>query len=358
MAKELTPEEQRFFESGGTSEMPEGYADDAMPHLARDEGDGGQEGGADQNAAQEAQGEAKDGQPQAEAGQGEKAPEQPAAAQNEQGGEQGKGPVPYGAMKEERERRREAERKYQLLLERTNAMLAAQQGQGQQPQQPEPEPAPQMPDPDADPHGALKFVANQIAEQKRQEQEYRTQSEQEAQQRDFEVRVVDGYQRAMHAAIEAAPPVRDAHNHYYFSRVAAYEAQGYNRQQAEGYAKREEFALAQNALSQGRNPAEVIVRAAFASGWRMPEQQPQGQQPQNGGQAQPAGAPDAQREAERLEQIRRGQEANASVSTAGTSANARGGRLDAKALEAMSDKEFAAFLAKDDGEGWKKALGG
>lgn len=345
MSKELTPEEKAYFESNGQADLPDDYVKDLkQPEYDSDEGDA--EAAKAEDTANEGEGGNEDTQ-----SAGTQASEEEGQAQPKKRNEQ----VPLATYLEEKKARQERERQIAELnaqFARADERLlmiaeAQQQQQRQAVQQKEAPPPP--PNPEEDPIGALKWMQDNYLQdrtmtmQERQEQA-RRQQEME-QRRQYEQNVTNAYSQAFQEAMAVDPSIQEARQFALKHRFDSLVAMGMPPQAAEQQLRNDEFEFVAQAMQNRKNPAAAIYELARSRGW-----QPQQAQNNNvsGNEA-----------ADRLKAVQAGQASSASLSKAGTGATARSGKLDAKALAEMSDKEFAAFLKKDeDGDNWKKIMGG
>ena len=355
--KELTAEEQAFFDNGDTSGLPDDYAADVkLP--APDEGTGEPPAANDDTQAHAEQATAGD----VEKGghDGEENGDSTAEATD------GKKTVPLATHLEERRKRQETEKALQQLQERqriiddrmaalaaAQAAREAQQAQERQQAQQAAQQAnqPQIPDPELDPIGAAKWAVEQITAQQRQQQEYQNMTAQQRQQHEerqrYEHQVIQTARQVYQEHGAADPEFESQRQYLLRSHVNELMARGLTQEQAMAQVTHDEFQLVEDSFRRRANPAETIKRMAMARGYRKGWDAPEGPAEQQGATA-----------AERLAKVEQGQQASVSPSIAGTSGVARSGKLDAKALAEMSDKEFKEFLAKDqDGDTWRKVMG-
>lgn len=334
----LTPEEEAFFASNGEATMPDGYADDVkVPQNAPP---------AAEEVIEPAPGvPATDAETEA-AHAGETEVEKPADVAAGDANE-GKGPVNYGALKEERERRKKLEAKVEELavreartLERLNLILERQNAAAApEPKKPE---APSIPDPEQDVLGATRYAIDRIKELDANTAQAEQDRHRQAEARRVQQQVIADYSKVVTERVQEDPTFEDAQRYLIQSRYNEMLADGVAPADAQRAVHSEEFNLAYDSLRRGVNPADRIAALAKARGWQPPTPK-----------ADPA--PDA---AEKLNEIARGQAAAASLSTAGASGTAKTGKVDAKALATMSDKEFKAFLEKNGEDGFLEAMSG
>mgnify|MGYP003402416699 FL=1 len=341
MTKNLTDAEKAFFETNGASEMPDGYLDDAKI-VTQDEPPLAASGEAAPPEEHQPETPVDPDNP-AYSPEGEAAPVESAPKERPT--------VPLATYMEEKKARQERDRqlaevnqrysqtvdRFQTYLERT----------GQAAPQSQPEPAPNFEPPD-DPIEKIEWAAQQVADMRRHEQETAAHREQVARETAHWQDVFHNYSRAVEHAVAQAPEVIEARTFLITQRVNEHMATGSSQRDAVEAVRNEELRLAADAMAKGIHPVAQVIAVAKARGY-VPIAMRQPQQPSNA----PVDA------AQRLETVAQGQQANVSLSTAGTGGNARSGRVDAKALADMSDKEFAAWVAKDsDGENWRKVMHG
>jgi hypothetical protein len=233
--------------------------------------------------------------------------------------------VPHAALHEERALRKAAEKRAQLLEERTNLMLQhLQQGRA-------PEGAPGLPVPpsyEQDREGHLRRtldIQNAALHKLLSEQAERHATG------TAQVEVNQLYNRAAAGELEFAranPDYGDAMAFLAGTNDRFLTAQGYAPPHRAILLQQQKLAVARKALAEDRNPAEVLYEMAQAIGWRKPSAAP------------PAAS------AERLSAVERGQRQGATLS------QVRGAGpqpLTAQRLLEMSDSEFARVIATPEG---------
>lgn len=337
MADQLNDAEKAYFETGGETDLPAGYGDDVKavisPSAVEDdknkappEGDGG----ATDDAAQAAD-----------------------AAAAPDADESAMGKVPYGALKEEREARKRADQqvrelndKFALANERMAMIMQAKEAQALQAAKPAVEEQ-KIPNFDEDPIAAGKWMQEKILAdeqtRQRQQQEYQQRTQQQTQQAQYQNNVIGAYVQSANEARTAEPKFDEAHGWLMQNRYDELVAGGMNDQTARQQVIADEFALAAGALEARQSPAQRLLAVAKARGWK-----PTGQ----------AANQESSAAAQQLETVARGQAANGSLGSAGTAGNARPGKVDAKALSEMSDKEWKAWYAKNGADGFRDVMGG
>lgn len=149
------------------------------------------------------------------------------------------------------------------------------------------------------------------------------------------------------------PDFLDAYQHARQARVEELTALGYAQDEAVAITFDNELEVINSAFSAGRNPAQVIYDFAIRRGYRPTggsEAVPAvGRQPSF---TKPATATAPMSEAEKIALAARGQAAAKSLSAAGGGAT---GTLTLEALAGMSDEEFAEATK---GERWQRLLRG
>ena len=236
--------------------------------------------------------------------------------------------VPYGALAEERARRKELQRELQSSMDaqqRLQERLDLLHQLAQQQTAPDTEPNPEAALEAAEPQQEMPSEPPAIAE---------ADGHAEA---DFRTHVMQSVRDVM----RERPDFLAAYEHARQARVSELCALGYTPQEALEITFDNELEVIQNAYANGRNPAEVIYDYAQRRGY---------------GGAVSSGAPavranlGAMSEAERVALAARGQAASKSLSTAGGGST---GALTLEALASMSDEEFTEATK---GDRWHKLL--
>lgn len=287
--------------------------------------------------AELAKAEAEQGQPQPDATPPAPNPEpepaqEPAVepvegegAPNEPAGEEKSRTVPYGALKEERERRKQAERKYEQDMAKLNERLAAIQ-QAVAPAQDQAQPAPSLED---DPTA---YLANEISTIKGTLEQAREEAARIAQYRQVNLAL----RQDEEAFRKESPDFDEAANFIGQHRRRELELMGLD-QEAIGQRIQQEFSeIIKNTLPRGQSPSRTVYELAKARGY-----QPKSAQA-------PAAAP-APAAASKIDNIDRGQKAARSLSAAGGAAPQSA--LTPQALLEMDDDEFAQATK---GKNWSK----
>jgi hypothetical protein len=270
----------------------------------------------------------------------------PEAAQRPQDDDPDRKPVPYGALKQEREKRKALEdqlRQMQGTYEQRFARLQAMQEQAAlaaNSNQPKPEMPKGPPNPEEDFIGATQYALAEIEQFKRAQAEQAQRQYQTRQQQEFTNRVMTTWSERAQQAAREAPEFADAYRFVTRQRFQELLAAGVPEAQARNQARQDEFNLVTQALQQRRDPARTIYEVARARGF-TPKQAAAAAEP----------AP------QRLDNVARGMQANKSLSAVGQGTTGKAS-LDAKKLLDMSDDDFESFMAKNGAKGFKAAVGG
>lgn len=231
-------------------------------------------------------------------------PEAPAAPE---------GTVPHGAFHQERERRKQAEAEREELRQRIAAME-----QAAAPKKPE---TPDMPDAIIDPEGFREWQMDRLKEQNERWQ----QQEQTVQQ---QRRLSQAAQLEQQFA-SATPDYTTAVQHLHQSRVAELTAYGYGPDQIPAILAQDANSIYDNAIAQGKNPAQVLYEAAKLRGY-------------TGAPAAPVVDHAAQMEAKA-----NAQRQTATLATAGGPSTA--GEYTMETLSKMSEDQLTELKRKDPG---------
>lgn len=212
-------------------------------------------------------------------------------------------------------------------------------------------------DPSVDFVGAVDQIRRQQAEMRNGF----VQSRQELQQKEAVQQMQQLYYADATRYAQENPNFKDAYFHLVEGRHRELEAMGMKDKGArDSYIAQEEQALVAQAINQGMSPSQAIYNIAIARGF-SPQQAAQaadqatGQANSgyaNGGNAYQA--PNASG-AEKINNIRRGREANQTLSRAGGSS---GEGLTYEALANMSEEEFASVASKLGKSKLRQILGG
>ncbi len=221
--------------------------------------------------------------------------------------------VPYGALHEERERRKELSRELNDIRERNAKM----EERFQQFQQRLTQPQVQEPSFDDDPIGALKAEQerlrdniqyfNQTAAQQQQQQQHQQQINQ----------LTSMYQQNLAVYAKENPDFVAAYQDVSKKQFEGYVAAGFSVEEADKLAKEDELGLAMKAYRDGVNPAERVYQFAKARGY-----------------AAKAATPTVNNQ-QKLETIEKGMQAGKSLSSA------TGKGADPLSLEALAEMDDA-----------------
>jgi hypothetical protein len=238
--------------------------------------------------------------------------------------------VPHQALHEARQREAAARAQAQLATTRLNAILASQSGRGQQ--QPE-----AMPDLNADPVGYIQALESRLAA-------FEEQRQQETQFREID-QAIDNDERLFS---ESVPDYQVASDYYVQSRAKEL-LQFYPVEQAQEIMMRETRQIADQSWKRGLSVGQTVYQLAQARGYQPgntaadPTRAPIPARPAPA--AAPALVPVAPTAQQRVDQINNGQSQSRSLGGAGGGASTKA--LNAEALLAMGDEEFAEHLRLD-----------
>lgn len=256
--------------------------------------------------------------------------------------------VPYGALAEERARRKELQRALQ------ESAATRQQLQGRLDMLLEMAGRQAVSGPQNGDHETASSVASdrpvpEAAPDGRDADQFQADPSAVAADSAFRTQVL----QSVRSYTAARPDFMDAYRHAREARIAELSALGYGADEAVTITFDNELELIRNAYATGRNPAQVIYdfamqrgyRAANAAGPRL------GARPQT-----PVGGPVEGRrtitEAEKIALAARGQAGAKSLSSMGGGST---GTLSLEALAGMSDEEFAETTK---GDRWQRLLRG
>lgn len=227
--------------------------------------------------------------------------------------------VPHGAMHEERERRKAAERELNQLRQNQavlNDRLQQLWGAVQQPRQ---EP-PQFRDPknDPDPMDALAHNQNILAQKAHQDALYRQQMEQRAQAQEGARRLAQWGQAQAQEFRRDNPHFDEAYNFIRTMRANELQELGYVGDELLGALWQDEMMIFDRAYRAGRNPAEIAFNLAQKAGWKPRQEEKQAEAEQ------------------KIETMQKGTKAAGSLGGGGGDP----GQPTAEQIAAMSDEEF------------------
>jgi hypothetical protein len=181
--------------------------------------------------------------------------------------------VPYGALHEERERRKELQRQVQEIQRKNQRMEETFQQMMQRLQYGQQQPQYQQPTYEEDPLGTLKAKTENLERflaQQQQAVQYQAQMEQQQSQ------FINRYQRSAEAFIQDKPDFKEAYQHLVSTKLQEYQEAGYTGEQAKHLLHEDEAAIVAKAYQDGVNPAERIYKIAkmrgFGGGTRSNEQ--------------------------------------------------------------------------------------
>lgn len=176
--------------------------------------------------------------------------------------------VPYGALHEERERRKELQRQIQEVSSKNQRMeerfqqmvdrLAFPQQQAQQ----------QMPSYEEDPVGTLR--SRQEAMERfltQQAHEYTQRQQQEVAQNQF----INRYYSSAQAYAKENPGFADAYQHLSQARFKEYQMAGFSPEESASLVNKEEAEIVFKAYQDGVNPAERLYSLAKLRGYKESE---------------------------------------------------------------------------------------
>lgn len=293
-AAELTPEEQKFFDTHGESEIPSG--DKSADTGAADNTDGADKTGPDGTKPEKVE-----------------------------------QMVSLAALHEERGKRKElgtklqaTERELAELRGKFSIIEKLQQG-GKEPEAP------------LTPEGDIFGYVKKLGETNEQLQKRIDDGETARKEEIARNSLVTNYRSDAAAFTAKTPDYMDAYNHLLKSRAEELAALGHDDPATiTQMLQNEEIAIANLAFAKGKSPAEIIYGLAKMRGYAKSD----------------GGANDA---AAKLDSIARGQQANKSLSNTG--GNAGDGEMTAETLLKMPNDEFEAWCKKNPAKA-KRIMGG
>jgi myosin heavy subunit len=215
------------------------------------------------------------------------------------------------ALRQERQARRDAEKRAQELERQFNELKQRLT------------PQPQRPDPDTQPVEYLKFLDQHLTRaeqaQAQQAQQAQVEAQQQAQVNDIVTRMAE----AEDDFRETNPDYNDAINHLKQHRAQELMLTGLTEQEAQAALAQDFLYVVQNAISRGKDPAEVAYSMAKARGWGSNQLQEKAQA--------------------KIETIARGQKAAQSLSAAGGRGNSE---LDVADVANLSGAAFDEAFEK------------
>lgn len=250
------------------------------------------------------------------------------------------------ALKEERKKRQEIEAElnrfrenYSRVDERLKMLSeAVSQPEPTQPQEEQPE---ALIDPEQDIFGAYKQqqkrmdkLVQTLESLQAGQSEMRQQTEEERQTG----AMIASYRQDAAAFTQQTPDFTDAYNYLLQKRGEQLKALGYNDAEVRSTLYNEEMSLAQRALGLRQSPSAHIYALASSMGYAKKAA------PSPVAQAAPPAAPvPVPSVTAEIDRIKAGQNSSKSLSSGG---GAAGEELSLELLANMSEKEFAAFMAK------------
>lgn len=306
VAATLSPDEQKFFDTGGESGLPDAGQGDAGTTTTSNDAATAPETG--------------------KAGEGDK-----------DGADKVEKMVSLSALHEERGRRREEQKRSRDL----ETQLAELRGKFSIIERINAPPQQTAPDPETDFLGAVRHQGETVAQlQKRlDDQEAARKAEQD--QAKQTQSLISGYSAAAAEFEQRTPDFKAAYQHLLHSRVQELSALGYDGEAIRQTLQNEEMAIAQTAFRNERNPGEVIYELAKHRGYVKKAEPPPG-----GGKGSAA---------DKLDTIERGQGLHKSLSSTGGSSGDV--EMTADALLKMPMDEFEAWCAKNPAKA-KRLMGG
>lgn len=233
-------------------------------------------------------------------------------------------PIPYGVLREEREKRREIAdelaaartRMSQMETAFTKVMDRVPQPQQQQAQEPE------LPDFDLDPdaHNAAKLdrIEKRLAEQAQREQQGAQQRQKQTQANQF----LSTYQKAVEDFSQERPDINDAYQHVISSFDKDLQLRGYSDPaERQKLLEFEEEQIVVRAFQAGVNPASRIMQLAESRGY-----------------TRAAEAPAEATESDKLDRIAKTEAASSSLATSGGDGGAP--TVTLQRLSELDDAEF------------------
>jgi hypothetical protein len=238
--------------------------------------------------------------------------------------------VPYGALAEERARRKELQRELQSAIEsqrKLQGRLDSLHGLARQ-------------------RGASEGDAGGQADPEQEDDRQDTSKGSPLSDVEAGAQFRTQLMNSVRDVMRERPDFLAAYQHARQARVSELRALGYAPQEALAITFDNEAELIESAYASGRNPAQVIYDYAQRHGYRGGP--PGGTAPRAGGAAPHSAS--AMTEAEKVALAARGQAASKSLSNAGGGST---GTLTLEALAGMSDEEFAEATK---GDRWQKLL--
>ncbi len=254
--------------------------------------------------------------------------------------------VPYGALAEERARRRDLQRELRESRDARQRLQALLEGRQDPPQaRPEANAGEALPDAAEAASGAGRDdPAGSVEGQAIPPEDYAATQEERA----FRTQIL----QSVRSYVRAQPDFMDAYQHARQARIEELSELGYSADEAAAITFDNEAEVIRNAYATGRNPAQVIYDYALTRGYpgKGAASQPPVSAPLGGAAARPAEG--GMTEAEKVALAARGQAGSKSLSSAGGGAL---GTLTLEALASLADDEFAEATK---GDRWQRLLRG
>ena len=340
---DLSPGEKAYMESGGQ---------DTTALLAENPGSGG-------STPPEPAAPTPEALAPAEPAVSATAPAAPAADPLEPGEEEiatGEGKpkrrvVDSRALKEARQRAKDAEAELQKYRENYTRVDERLKMLSEAVSQPEPSPAatpeePETPiDPEQDIFGAYKQQQKQLAKLNETIEALRTGQTEMREQTETErqtAALVSTYKQDAAAFTQKTPDFNEAYNFLLAKRGQQLAGLGYGEAEVATMLYNEEMSLASRALGMRKSPAEFIYNLASSMGYSKAAPAAPAAAPVPSATAPAAAAAPASVTAE-IDRIKKGQESSRSLSTGG---GAAGEEVSLELLANMPQKEFEAFMNK------------
>lgn len=236
--------------------------------------------------------------------------------------------VPYGALHEERERRKELQRKVEESDKKVQRMedrfqkMMDQLSVNQQHQQ-------QIDPYLDDPIGTIRSKQENLERFLfQQAKEHHDQQNMQVAQNQF----LHRYNESAKAFLQEKPDFKEAYQHLVDSRIGEYMEAGYSKEQAAYLINQDEASIVAKSYEDGVNPAERMYKLAKVRGYQFKAQNPQN---------------NAQANEEKINQLQKGLQASKSLSNASGKTSKSDMRLED--IAALPDDEFS----KVD---WKKVM--
>lgn len=312
---ELTTEEQAYFDSGGTKELPEEVAATEAP------AEQGETESTDTGQTTETTAAAT-----AESDGGEK----PEAARDEKGKF-----VPHGAFHEERERRKAAEERARRIEEQVlNRLTAMEEKRAAPAPQVNQERVPSIAAGD-DPLEVIAYQERRLAALESQRAEETEQRSQQTEQQRESQRIRDHVASQVEVFKGEHPDYEDAYKFAVEARVNELRTLGATNSEIQQAVMADEQSIVYRAMQSGKNPAELLYAYAAARGYKKAD-----------------AAAEAGKAAEKIDAVAQGQQQNRSLGQAAGGANPP---PSLETLANMNDDEF--YKAVQSGQ-FKKVMGG